>query len=837
MKTRMCGCVGVWVNRCVRQITHTPIHPHTHTLALALLLATAILPADSAATKTLAIRAARVFTMAGPPVDRGIILIRGGKIVSVGANLPIPLGAEVVDASTKVVIPGLVAAHTSLAERGDAEENVVPQARAVDAFDFHGDYDRLLEAGITTAYVSTGDRRLIGGQSAVVKLAGGSPAARTLRGECDLRVALGEESEGPPPLFRPPLPPTTDDPILPAQRQLGGSLSSQIALIRQLLTDARGASPSTGGGAGVLAKCLAEGNPIRFRANRSAEIRATLELARQNGIQVTLEGATEGYRMASELAAAKTPVVVTSPIRIGVPITVDLTRETALGRVNRGNLAALLSAGARAALAPAEDADLPELLMLAGSEVSQGVSRDAALRAVTLFAAEAIGVEKRIGSIAAGKDADIVILDGHPLDSRTRVEGTLINGAFAYRRKAASPPAETLAIRAGRILTATQGEIRNGVVVIRDGKIVEVSRAGLIPAGARVIDASNGVLIPGLIDAHSHLGLHAESEPAPLVSASPTSGSASARTRLLNAVTPGDSAYRDALRGGVTTVLLSPPTAGTVSGQASLLKTVECSGHGPICSHRVVRESAAICFNAQGGAPRMAQPWTFRDVLQRGKDYLQRRARYEQEMKDWVRDRGEAELQKKPLPREPAEVQKDEDLEPLAALFRKQIPALVHAERADEILNALKVFSEESELAVVLVGAGDGFRMTEEIRRRGASTAFGPTLIFRDKGRLVNRARASSDAGIPTILQSSGTSGAETLRLNAAYAVRYGMDPMEALRAVTINSAKALMVADRLGSIEVGKDADIVILSGDPWEAASRVKKVLVNGKVVYDGK
>ena len=786
------------------------------------------------APRVTAIRAGRILTMAGEPIQGGTIIIRGGKIQSLGPGIAIPAGATVVDASTQVVMPGLIAAHSSLAESSAVEENLAPHIRAADSFDYYKDYSHLVEAGVTSAFVAPGGNRLLGGQGGVIKLAGASPAARTIRNHGDFRVTLGESAESPPALFRPPLPPTTDDPILPAQRQLGGSLASQVALLRQVLSDSTGVSGDARGGLGIISKELSEGGSFRIRANRVPEIVAAMNLARRHGLRLTLEGVAEGYLAANKIAESRSPVVVISPLRLGTSTDLDLTRETAHGRFSRRNLRALIDAGVIAALAPPADYDLPNLLVFAAAEVSQGVSPDAALRTVTSNAAVALGVSSRVGSLRPGLDADLVFVNGHPLDSNSRVEAAMINGEFAFRRKPADSGA-TIAVKAGRILTATQGEIRNGAVIIRAGKIVEVNRTGFTPPGAKVIDASTGVVMPGMIDSHSHLGLHADSA-APPIQPSALTGTASARTSLVKGLTPGDPAFSGALREGVTTVLLAPTTSGTVSGRASLIKTAECSGHGALCRERLLRETAALCFNMSAASPRMAQPWTFKEQLQRAKDYLQRRSRYEQELKDWNRDRKEAENAGKPVPREPAEVAEDQDLEPFAALFAKQIPALVHAGRSDEITNALKVFCDESALPVVLVGAGDGFRIPDEIRRRGASVALGPQSIRQVGGARVNMGQKLSEAGISTLFQSSSPSGAELLRLNAALAVRGGMNPHDALQALTITPARALMVADRIGSIEVGKDADLVILSGDPWQVSSRIRKVLVNGKVAYNG-
>lgn len=233
----------------------------------------------------------------------------------------------------------------------------------------------------------------------------------------------------------------------------------------------------------------------------------------------------------------------------------------------------------------------------------------------------------------------------------------------------------------------------------------------------------------------------------------------------------------------------------------------------------------------------MAQAWNFRELLQSAKSYHQRRTQYEHDYKDWERDRDEAKRQGKEAPKEPAEISKDEDLEPFAALFRGEIPAFVHAGRADEIVNALKVFRDEFDLALTLVDAADSYRVAEEIRKRNAVVALGPDVTLREKGILINTADVLSRAGVRVLFQTSGTSGTQFLRLNAAQAVRNGLDPTQALRALTIDPARVLHVDDRLGSLEAGKDADLVILTGDPMNITSRVEKVLVNGKVVYDAK
>ncbi len=819
-----------------------------------------VLSCPVASGQSVAIRAGRIIPMSGPAISNGTILVRNGKIAAVGTKVPIPPGTKVIDASGKVVMPGLVAALTHLGDKNDSDVSVSPDVRALDSFDFVGDYKQLLEGGITSAYIATGSRRLVSGQGAVVKLAGDNAWSRTVSSSADVRIALGDYSKAPPALFRPPVPPSTDNPILPAQRQLPSVRPSQFAVLRQLFSDARRAervalgqkrtpvrvasiagtklsaigrstksrilNPKFAAFEGVLSGA----RPVRIIANTAGDILKALAFADEEHVKIVLEGATEGYKVAKEIAKRNVPVVVETPARIGRPMPDDYTRRSANGRANIRGAAALADAGVRIALAPPDDADLADLLFLAAYQVQLGMSREAALRSVTSGAAEILGVGRTVGSISPGNDADLLILSRDPLSTRTRIDLALVNGAVVFKRPDAAAAGTSVAIKAGKILTVTQGEISNGVIVVRGGKIASISRDGIIPAGMRVIDASNSTVIPGMIDAHSHVGLHADADPVTLNPPPPTTGTASGRTKLLNAVDPNDPGFMEALRAGVTAVLLAPPKSGQVCGAAPLIKTVQTPD-------RVVKDYAALCFNFQSGAPRMAQPWNFRETLMRAKDYLQRRSKYEQDKKDWDRDVKTAEANKKLAPREPAEVALDEDQEPFAALFRKQVPAFVHASRADEISNTLAVFTDESDVDVVLVDAADGYRVAEDIHRHHAPAALGPSVTRRDKGSLVNNADVLARSGVPVIFQTSATSGTQMLRVNAAYAVRYGMDPSEALRAVTINPARALKVQDRLGSIEAGKDADLVFLSGDPFETATRVQWVMVNGKEAYRAK
>ena len=185
--------------------------------------------------------------------------------------------------------------------------------------------------------------------------------------------------------------------------------------------------------------------------------------------------------------------------------------------------------------------------------------------------------------------------------------------------------------------------------------------------------------------------------------------------------------------------------------------------------------------------------------------------------------------------KEPDRPKRDANLELLRKLFKHEMPALVHANRADEIRNALKVFRDEYNLDVIILGGDDSYRVTPELRRYNVGVAIGPNIIRYEKGKLVNNADLLTKNGLRVAFHTSATSGTQYLPMNAAYAVRYGMDEGKAFQAITSYPAELLHVNDRIGSIDVGKDADLVILSGEPFDFTSQVKKVIVNGRIVFE--
>jgi len=484
--------------------------------AILIMIGTMTVPAIVAReTSVVVIKAGTIYPITAPPIQNGIILINNGKIEAVGRGLKIPEGAEVIDATGKIVIPGLIDAFTTLAEKErDDEESVTPDIRAKDAFDFYGKYRRMLAGGVTTVYISPGQRRLISGLGAIVKLAGDSIPRRTVKDEAALRITLGELPKNPPAVFKPPIPPGPDNPILPEEKQLPTTRMAELAVLRKIFTEAqqyRNKSPEqTNPKMRALLPALDGKLTIRINCHTAQDIRNAISFAEEFNLKLVIEGATEAYKVVDKIKQSKSPVVLSGVLKPGRREAKDYTRDIALGRVNPENPGVLAKAGIKFAIYAPTDETIPDLQFIAGYAVSQGLSPEEALRAITIAPAEILGIADRVGSIEKGKDADLVILTGEPFEIRSIVDKTLINGRIVYtcpqtETKEQAGEVSLTAVRARKIFTGSRGQINNGLILIKDSKITYVGEPKVIPQEAIVIDAGESVVIPGMIDIHSHV--------------------------------------------------------------------------------------------------------------------------------------------------------------------------------------------------------------------------------------------------------------------------------------------------------------------------------------------
>ena len=385
-----------------------------------------------------------------------------------------------------------------------------------------------------------------------------------------------------------------------------------------------------------------------------------------------------------------------------------------------------------------------------------------------------------------------------------------------------------LAIIGAKIHTISMGNIDRGVIIIRDGLIEAVGDHTLeIPVGCGIVDATGGEITPGLIDAHSHIGIFGEVGVPATADGNEMIHPVTPEIRGLDSFNPDDPAIPLSLQGGVTTVYTGPGGVNVVGGTWFAIKT-----DGQTACDFVTPSRGAMKFAlgentknhyslaAQKPKTRMGAAAIMRKALMSAQDYLGKRAHAEAKRLPFERDLG---------------------LEELAKVLTREYVAKIHAHRADDIMTAIRI-SEEFGLDYSIEHCTEGYIIADILAEKGCFCLIGPLQMAPTKqevwGLKLETPGILSRAGVKVIITMDGASPASSntkyLALNAGLAVRYGMDEEEALRAITLNPAELMGIADRLGSIEPGKEADIVIYDGHPLSNFTNVKEVFIAGKSVY---
>ncbi len=386
-----------------------------------------------------------------------------------------------------------------------------------------------------------------------------------------------------------------------------------------------------------------------------------------------------------------------------------------------------------------------------------------------------------------------------------------------------------LAIKGGKILTITDGVIEGGTILIDGGKIVKVGKRIKVPEDAEVIDVTGKVVMPGLIDAHCHIGIIEEKIGWAGGDVNEMTDPATPHMRALDAIKANadEGGLEAAVKAGITTVQILPGSANVIGGTGVVVKTAP----KVVTDDMVIRNPSGMKI-AFGENPRRVYgegmkktPSTRMGVAAILREWLQKTVNY-MEKKERFKDDPE----KKP--------EVDIKLEALIPVLKGEIPLRAHAHRADDIATAVRI-AEEFGVKMSWEHATEGHRIAEWIAEKGIPAVWGPSLMSRPKWEMrelsFDTPKALYDAGVKFAFQTDSM-GANIayLPISAGLAVKHGLPYEEALRAITIVPAEILGVADRVGSIEKGKDADLRILDGDPLELRTRVEMVLIDGEIAY---
>ena len=806
-----------------------------------------------AAEAPLVIKAKRIYTAAGAPIDDGMIVVEKGKITAVGKSLKAPAGARTVRAN--VVIPGLIDSHTHLGvysipmveENSDGNEMtnpVTPQVRALDSFNFDDPAIPVgRAAGVTTIISRPGSGNVIGGTSVAVKLKNAPPDQMVLVPDCDLKMAIEGNPMG----------------VYGPKKQLPVTMMGVYHLSRKAFLEARDyekswaayetekkegkdpAAPKMDLGKENLLKALRREIPVHIHCATASEVMSCIRLADEFNLRLSLGHCYWAYLVVDELRG-RTDV----HFNVGPPMFFTYMEN----HLEFRNCPAILAeAGLKVSLqTDALGGAQQNLRELAALCVRYGMKEDDALKAVTIREAEAVGLESRIGSLEPGKDADIVFLDGEPFEFLTGVEKVIIDGRVEFERTAAAAAplrietpkvsnalevpaaaasARAFAIKAGTLLTMAGEPVRGGVVLVRDGKVEKAGAGVDIPSGYEVIDAGSFTVMPGLVSPRSYLGI--SSNWRNQASTDEISSPVTPEMEVWQAIEPQAPTFIYARQTGITSALVTPGNLNVIGGQGAAVKTA-----GDVADKMVFKDKAVMVLGFGPSAKRSGQlPMTrmglaalLRENLLKAQEYGAARARYEKDNKS-------------------PEPPRDMAMDALQPVLKGEMPVLIHAEREDDIRTALRI-ADEFKLKVIFDGGTDAHKLAGELAKRGI-----PVILedqFRGAGQIEDRgfdpaaAAILSRAGVRLAFRADegsrwtpgpGSAGGDLLE-TAAFAVKNGLAEEAALKAVTIDAARIAGIDGRTGSLEPGKDADILILGGHPLQTRSVPEAVFIDGRLVY---
>ena len=378
----------------------------------------------------------------------------------------------------------------------------------------------------------------------------------------------------------------------------------------------------------------------------------------------------------------------------------------------------------------------------------------------------------------------------------------------------------TTLIRGGLVHDAVHRDACKADILLADGKIAAIGTDLTAPADAAVFDADGLEVYPGFVDAHTHIGLDGYGIGYEGCDYNEMNDIWTPQLRAIDGINPRDPSLADARRAGVTCVCTGPGSANVLGGTFLAMKTV-----GDRVDKMVVRDPVAMkcafgenpkrCYRDKCDSTRMSTAAFLRGALMQARDYGARK------------QAANGDITKMPA--------YNQKLEALLPVLAREIPLKAHAHQANDIFTALRI-AREFNLRLTLEHVTEGHLIVDELAgEKDVPMAVGPSLTFASKFELQNKSWSTpavlTAAGCHvSIITDSSVIPQQYLPLCAGMAIKAGMDPFDALKAITLNPAEHICVADRVGSLEVGKDADLVITAGSPFEVLTEVKAVFIDG-------
>ena len=785
----------------------------------------------TAQSRAILIRADEIHTVTNGVIRNGQILLRDGVIEQLSTSVDAPADAQEYRAS--VVIPGMIDAHAHLALDRSSRSRIpgpfTPEWKAVENLDLEDPMIQVaLSGGVTSVIARSGSGIISSGQSVALKMKSTPGPSMILKPYVDLKMAVR-------PLInlRPGETPqtvmgwyaTADDyfrraEVYLAQQESQASVPPEVdERLEALLPVLRGE---------VM---------VHAHSHYPSEIMMVMRLARKYGFidRLALAHAEEAFPLI-DLLAETNIIPVIGPMMIvqyyNDPEPMNLLEQ-------------LLDAGITASIQTDMSNQLFKDFREYGAFLARhGLTDQQALEVMTINGAKAMMLEDRVGSIEVGKDADLVLLDGHFLDlTADRVERVFVDGRLEYERgelpqkdrprdvgpfaplrNGIGPDDESFAITGAHVFTVSDGAIENATIVVEGGRFTSLQAGVPAPAGMPVMEAGGRVVMPGTIIARAFANdwigdlkwqVQNDEVTEPIVP----------EMNALYAVDPWFPSYRVNTTMGVTAINVTPGTLNLIGGNGVMVKTP-----GLDFEKMVRREPSSMVMSLTSGT---TQYWA---GASRITVTLESASAMIRGALDAAWQYSERDLDR----------EYDQRHEALLPLLRGDVPALIHADRVAEIREAMSI-AQDYGLRLVITGGVEAYKLAHELAAADVGVILGNSGTYASNirgggdGWSIKGPEILSRAGVQVAFFGPGASrraspigrlGGEPI-LNSAWAFRNGVPEIEALRMATLNAAEMLDIADRIGSIEVGKDADFVVLEGHPFDYRVVPSHVFVDGRLV----
>jgi imidazolonepropionase-like amidohydrolase len=863
-----------------------------NSLILILIVAAWAVPATRS---VYAIKDAKIYPVSGPVIARGTVVIRNGLIDAVGENVSIPPEATIIDGMGLTVYPGLIDSFSdaglpaALAEptapagqRGGGQRGAAPQQpqqrapqnthEALFQTALGLNAQRLLADQVRPDGKNIDAYRNLGITSALTVLRDG-----LLTGQSVL-IDTGSENivvKSPVALHINPAPmrggyPSTLMGALAVVRQTFSDADWYRAVWERFNTDPHGIErPKYDPTLEAMAPIVQGKLPTVIHATWLAEIKRAISLADELKLKPILAGGMEAGKIAPLLKSKDIAVLASINYAMEKPKP-GFGNNTRAVEWDEGemkewlsNAVALQRAGVRFAL-QSGFADRPQsFIENIRKTMENGLTLDQALRATTLSAAEILGIGSALGSLEPGKIANVVVATGDPFAQGSRVRNVFVDGRLyevtpetnaggprgggaAVTVAAATPAKKTIAVKAGSyitptpnevliknatVLTVSKGTIKNGSVLIRDGKVAAVGTNIAASPGVMVIDASGKFLMPGIIDCHSHMAIEGGGNE----STSPVTPN----VRIADVIRDDDITIYRALAGGTTIANVLHGSANVIGGTNAVIKlkwgrpAEEFLFGAPLGIKFALGENPKRSNNNNQAQDNRRWPTTRLGVEETLRESFTETRRYMKEWDDFqaAKQRGENVVP----PR------KDLKLETLADVLRGKIMVHVHSYVAPEIVMMLNIADEFGFKVRTLQHVLEGYKVANEIRDHGAmASTFADFWGYKVEAwdAIPYNAAIMHKFGVNVSINSDDDERVTRLYEEAGRVYHYNNGELsedDALKMITLNPAIQLGIDNRVGTIEVGKDADLVLFSAHPLSSYTTVEKTFIDGQIYFD--